>query len=145
MAAKKSTQSAQVSGKVVALPLRTGPSIDVEKLLLGGQSTPRVLVPKELQQAIDRRARALSEQAYTLCREHLQRRIAYTCEFGHPRELNTDWAFEVIEQGDLGDALMHEYKSRLQEMRFAAGRAMELSLKFDEQMKSALNSLSHSA
>lgn len=139
MAGKKPVQCAPTRGNVVALPVRSGATIDVEKLLLQGQSAPKVLVPKALQMAIDKRARELSEQAYALCREHLQRRVAYTCEVGYPeRVLLMDKAFAVIAEGDLGDALLHEYKKKLDEIKQRAAFALDLSLKFDDEIKSAL-------
>ncbi len=144
MAGKKSTEFSARRGKVVPLPMRSGATIDVEKLLLQGQSAPTVLVPKELQVAIDRRARALSDQAYALCREHLHRRVAFTCEVGYPeRVLLMDKAFAVVSEGDLGDALLHEYKRKLVEIQQRASLALDLSLKFDDEIKSALKAQVH--
>lgn len=121
---------------VVKLPLgRSSP--DIAKLLLETQSAPKVAaVPQELRDAIDRRARELAEQAYNLCHEHLRRRVAYECEHGYPeRVLNVDKAFAVIEEGDLGDALVREFHQKLAWVRrdaaYIAERIQQLVCELD--------------
>ncbi|HEX6829221.1 MAG TPA: Rha family transcriptional regulator [Burkholderiales bacterium] len=105
------------------------PEFDVRRLLLEGQSTPTVPLPAEVQSAINRRAWALAHEAYELCRAHLARRVAYTSEVGMPRTLNEARALEVIEQGDLSDALAHAYHARLHDLTFHIRYVMDEATK----------------
>jgi len=83
--------------------------IDVEDLLLSGQSAPSLPLPPDLAQELERRAWEMAGQAYLLLKGHLQRRIAFTCEQGSPRYLNVAKAYEALREGDLGYALAHGY------------------------------------
>ena len=116
-------------------------SIDVRKLLLEKQSTPTVLVPADLRKAIDARAREMAEEAYLLCREHLERRVAYAAEWNTPREIDRDSALEVIAQGDLGAALTREYAAELRRLaRFAEGTALA-AVKHSEALQALLGAV----
>ena len=88
-------------------------SINVRELLLTGQSDPITAFPDDIMKAIDRRATILAREAFELCREHLARRVAYTSVYGQPRALNKAMALAAINKGDLGEALAHEYFSKL--------------------------------
>ena len=94
--------------------------IDPRELLLNGQSTPTVKVTTKVADAIEKKAWNLAREAFELSREHLQRRVAYAAERGHPRVLDERRAMQVIKDGDLGDALAHAYRDKLSGVRHAA-------------------------
>lgn len=105
--------------------------LDARDALLKGQSTPQARRPRALDAAIDARARALAEQAYELCREHLRRRIAYNAERGYAkRVIDMAEALRVIKQGDLGDALVHVYSMKLRHVIRSAHSAARVSQQF---------------
>jgi hypothetical protein len=93
---------------------------------------PTVRQPSELKEAIDARARELADEAYWLCREHLQRRAAWHSECGYPRVINMEKAHQVISDGDLGDALARVYRQKLASIVRQAHSAASISLKFQE-------------
>lgn len=127
-------------GNVVDFPAPVARRIDVKKLLLEGQSAPTVVISVDLQKAIDARARVLSGQAFELCKEHLQRRVAYCCELGSPtRVIDTAKAFSVIARGDLGDALAHSYLQKLHGVSRMAEAASHMAREFEANMKIALS------
>lgn len=103
--------------QVLAFNPRGMPRIDPMELLLGGQSAPSVPIPPRVARVIERKARSMADEAYKLCLEHLSRRVAYRAEFGQPRAVDEDTACEVVEEGDLGDALAHAYFTRLRRLR----------------------------
>ncbi len=113
--------------------------VDVQRLLLDGQIAPTVKVPQSVQSAIDKRARELSEQAYDLCREHLQRRVAYHCEHQWPRVLNIEKAHGIIAQGGLSDALAHAYHERIQNLRRNMRSIASQSEKLAAETRSIVN------
>ena len=91
----------------------TLPTIDVGALLLQGQSSPTIPLPADILQAIDQRAFVLAHEAYSACREHLTRAVAYRCETDKPRRINRARALALVSQCDLNQALAHGYYSRL--------------------------------
>ena len=91
----------------------TLPAIDVGALLLQGQSSPTIPLPADILQAIDQRAFVLAHEAYSACREHLTRAVAYRCETDKPRRINRARALALVSQCDLNQALAHGYYSRL--------------------------------
>jgi hypothetical protein len=135
--AKPSSRRNAGGARVIQFPASER-SIDVRKLLIDGQSTPTVLIPAELQKAIDKRARELSEEAYALCREHLQRRVAFTCEYGYPRVLDLAGAYKAIAQGNLGGALANAWITEMKYVVRAAKSAARQSAEFEEKLCAAL-------
>lgn len=131
---------------VLPFPAPRAPSVDVEKLLLSGHSTPTVPVPMALQTAIERRAKAIGEQARKLAKEHLQRRIAYTCEFGHPtRVLDMQRAYAEIAHVDIGSALVSEYRRHLLFCLRTAEAAVDCSQKAQSSLREAIADLDKQA
>jgi len=55
--------------------------IDPEGLLLSSGSDLKVALPPDLAEAVDARAWELAGEAYGLIKQHLQRRIAYSCQY----------------------------------------------------------------
>lgn len=109
--------------------------IDVGALLLGGQSDPTVPLPRDVEKAIDAKAWDMAREAYELSKEHLQRRVAYTCEFGHPvRKLDIRRAMDVLSTHTLGKALSHVYQSELASVMTMA----EMHVTFGNQLVSRL-------
>lgn len=107
--------------------------LDVRGALLNNQSDPTVPRPVGLDAAIDARAKELAQEAFELCREHLRRRVAYCAEQGWPkREINLDCAYRLIAEGDLGDALVREYRTKLQEIAFQARLAAGIGESFSK-------------
>lgn len=89
-------------------------SIDVRALLLSGQSDPTVPLPPEVAQELERRAWQMAGEAFQLAKEHLQRRVAFSCEHDYPqRRLNVPRAMMVLNEGGLGHALAHAYHQEL--------------------------------
>lgn len=123
-----------------ALP---APSIDVRRLLLEGQSDPKLPLPAEIHSAINRRAWTMAHEVYELLREHLARRVAYTCEMGSPRYLNTERALEVIAECDINRALAHTYYSGLHHCASMARSAKILSAEYLAEMEKALEGKAH--
>lgn len=113
-------------------------SIDVRKLLLETQSAPTVAQPADVTAAIERRARELGEEAYLLCREHLRRRVAYECETGWPRVLYVEKAHRVINEGNLGDALVREFSKKLRDIGRTARMAAQEAATFEQEIETAL-------
>jgi hypothetical protein len=114
-------------------------SIDVRKLLLEGQSAPTVLVPADIRKAIDARARELAEEAFALCKEHLERSVAFRAEAGYPeRVLITSRALNAINQGGLGAALAHTYHDELQHVMDQAKAMQKSSAMLVQQLHVAL-------
>lgn len=119
------TSPKPTKAKVVAFPTSIAPTVDVENLLLSGNSAPKVPAPMELQTAIERRAKAIGEQARLLAKEHLQRRVAYYCEYGHPtRVIDLERAYVEIAKVDIGSALAAEYRRQLNNCLSAAELAV---------------------
>ncbi|VWD15594.1 BRO-N domain-containing protein [Burkholderia contaminans] len=87
--------------------------IDPRSLLLSGQSDLETELPPKVADAVDRRAWELAREAYELTREHLRRRIAFHAAGGNPMVVNEQKALKVIMEGDLGDALAHEYHFKI--------------------------------
>ncbi|RIQ48456.1 hypothetical protein D0844_17200, partial [Bordetella avium] len=85
------------------------PRIDVRALLLSGQSDLTIELPEHIQAALNARAGVLAGEAFVLIREHLRRRIAFGAVNGHHQLLRDDLVLNLIADGDLGDALAHEY------------------------------------
>lgn len=113
--------------------------IDVRALLLDGQCTPQTEFPASLNTAIDRRARALAEEAYRMVREHLVRRVGFHCETGYPeRRLNLEKAHAVIQEGDLGDALTREFRLKLENMLLSASMLQREANGAAEKIRAAL-------
>jgi hypothetical protein len=118
---------------------REGKAINVRQLLLDNQSTPRVARPSALDAAIERRARELAKEAYALCEEHLQRRVAYQCEGGYPeRVLDVAKAHAVINEGDLGDALTRVFSHKLTHLAWAASSVARSSAEFSAEIEELL-------
>jgi hypothetical protein len=119
------------SAAVIQFP--RAPRLDVRDRLLNNQSAPTVPRPTELDVAIDVRARELAEEAFELCREHLRRRVAYTCEYGYPkRVIDMEHARRVIDEGDLGDALARMHRKRLVDIAMTACSASKVAAQFEE-------------
>lgn len=104
--------------------------LDVRDVLLNNQTSPTVDRPHELDAAIDARARELAEEAYELCREHLQRRVAYHCEHDWPRRLNLEKAKKVIGEGSLAEALTRVYRRELEAVAWVARAAADTGPQF---------------
>lgn len=118
------------ASNVIRLPDR-GVALDVRDALLNNQSAPKVERPKRVNDAIEAKARELAREAYELCQEHLQRRVAYCCEQGYPvRKLNVDKALRVIAEGDLADALATPYREKLKYMEYQAITASKMAEEF---------------
>ncbi len=120
---------------------RRGTAIDVRKLLLENQSTPQCAVPADLRKAIDARARELAEEAYALCREHLERRVGFEVERGQPRVVDVEHALWVIAQGDLGDALVRDYARRMRYLVHSAEGAAASSVKYAAELRELTQNL----
>jgi hypothetical protein len=121
-----------MSAGIVKLPRGSERRIDVRDLLLNNQSDPKVKTPRELQAAIDAKARALAEEAYALCREHLRRRVAWSAEWSQPREINMPKAYQLVADGDLGDALVRVYRQKMMMVVEQAKSAARISERFAE-------------
>jgi len=106
--------------------------LDVRDALLSNRSMPTVKRPPELDAAIEAKARAMADEAYQLCLEHLRRRVASRCEWSQPRQLDLQGAFQVIGQGDLGDALTTTYRTKLRYLVHSAESAARISDQFRE-------------
>ncbi|RIQ48372.1 hypothetical protein D0844_17235, partial [Bordetella avium] len=102
-----------VTAEVLPTIRKTGsygtPRIDPAELLLSGQSDLTIELPEHIQAALNARAGVLAGEAFTLIREHLRRRIAFGAVNGHHQLLRDDLVLNLIADGDLGDALAHEY------------------------------------
>ena len=82
------------------------PRIDVRKTMLSNNITPTVPLPTDIQTAVNRRAWVMAHDAYELCRQHLARRVAAHCEYGHPeRKIDRHKAVSVIAETSLDMAL----------------------------------------
>jgi hypothetical protein len=102
-----------------ALPSPELPAIDVRTLLTTGMVTPTLPLPDDIQSAINRRAWAMSHEAYELLRQHFVSRVAYHAVSGNPQRLDKARALEVIANGDLGKALVYSYYVRHGSCRLA--------------------------
>ena len=115
------------------IPFPRSVRLDVRDALLNNQSAPKVPRPAELDAAIDRKARSLAEEAFQLCREHLRRRVAFNSEIGYPdRIIDMERAHQVLEEGDLADALSRAYKHKLESIVFQAQSAARISEQFSD-------------
>ena len=114
-------------------------TIDVAALLTKTQCAPTVLITAKLQKAIDARARVLAEEAYALCRVHLQRRVAYKCEFGRPRQVDFADAYAVINQGSLNDALTAQWVQEMEHVASYSRTALRVAAEFDQKMRDTLH------
>ena len=82
--------------------------------MLEGNITPTVALPADVQAAINRKAWAMAHDAYEMCREHLARRVAYRCEYGHPqRLLDQKQALAVVADTTLDMALAPRHHNAL--------------------------------
>lgn len=110
----RKTGKYEAPGAPVMLEAPKEGSIDVRSLLLSGQSDPTVPLPPEVAQELERRAWQMAGEAFQLAKEHLQRRVAFTCEQGYPqRQVNVPKAMMVLNEGGLGFALAHAYHQEL--------------------------------
>lgn len=129
--ATKNRSASTKRATVIQFP-KGGHCIDVRDLLLNNQSDPACATPAPLQAAIDAKARALAEEAYELCREHLRRRVAWGAEYNRPREVNMHLAYQLVAEGDLGDALVRVYRQKMMMAIEAAKSASHISKRFAE-------------
>jgi len=121
-----------MSAGIVKFPRGRERRIDVRDLLLNNQSDPKVKTPPTLQAAIDAKARALAEEAYEICREHLRRRVAWGAEWNMPREIDMRKAYQLVADGDLGDALVRVYRQKMMMIVEQAKSAARISEGFAE-------------
>ncbi|RIQ78477.1 hypothetical protein D0837_17470 [Bordetella avium] len=109
-----------VTAEVLPTIRKTGsygtPRIDPAELLLSGQSDLTIELPEHIQAALNARAGVLAGEAFTLIREHLRRRIAFGAVNGHHQLLRDDLVLNLIADGDLGDALAHEYITKIRNL-----------------------------
>lgn len=106
---------------VVRLPCDKRELLNVRELMVvKDRGMPTVLIPKDLQKAIDRRARLMAEEAYEHSRQHLLQQLHWRCEVGHPRVLWVERAEEIIESQTLGDALLDLFTQKLRGAQRAA-------------------------
>lgn len=113
------------------------PGVDVGALLLDGQSTPTLALPKEVEDAINERTWDLTREAHGLIHEHLRRRVAYCAEVGYPeRRINTAVALKVIQRGRLGEALAHQYHEQMAGIEMSASSIARDSKAFLEKVQS---------
>ncbi|UOK17232.1 transcriptional regulator [Bordetella phage vB_BaM-IFTN6] len=92
------------------------PRIDPAEQLLSGQCDLTIELPEHIQAALNARAGVLAGEAFTLIREHLRRRIAFGAVNGHHQLLRDDLVLNLIADGDLGDALAHEYITKIRNL-----------------------------
>lgn len=124
-------------------PAQAGASfaaIDLHAVMLNDNSPPRVPLTTELQAAINRKAWAMAQGAYELCREHLARRVAYLCEFGYPqRVLDGKQALAVVNETTLDMALTPRHYNQLaailHKTELLAAHANESLAKMREELK----------
>ncbi|UOK17042.1 antirepressor [Bordetella phage vB_BaM-IFTN1] len=109
-----------VTAEVLPTIRKTGsygtPRIDPAELLLSGQSDLTIELPEHIQAALNARAGVLAGEAFVLIREHLRRRIAFGAVNGHHQLLRDDLVLNLIADGDLGDALAHEYITKIRNL-----------------------------
>ncbi|UOK17169.1 antirepressor [Bordetella phage vB_BaM-IFTN3] len=109
-----------VTSEVLPTIRKTGsygtPRIDPAELLLDGQSDLTIELPEHIQAALNARAGVLAGEAFVLIREHLRRRIAFGAVNGHHQLLRDDLVLNLIADGDLGDALAHEYITKIRNL-----------------------------
>lgn len=114
---------------------KPNPSIDVKTLLLEGHCDPFLPLPASVQKAIDKKAWAMAHEAYELCREHLNRRVAYYASVGYPRRLDRQRALSVIKRGNLNYALAHSYWHELSYIAHEIHMVSRQSVKFKDKME----------
>jgi len=117
--------------------------IDVRSLLLSGQSTPTVALPDDLTDAVYQRAWEMAREVHQIATEYLRRRIADSCEYGHPiRMINVQRAYMEISECTIGKALAHEYFDRLGEVRHFIQVAKDQAAKAIADIESNVQSIS---
>lgn len=133
-----------VTGEVLPAIRKTGgysvelKPIDPAALLLTGQSKPTVALTAELQRAIDSKAFEMATEAFELCRKHLERRVAYNCEQGQPRYIDSAAAMRVIADCTLGNALAQKHYEQLERVTSCAAAAKATADRFFAEMNSAI-------
>lgn len=118
-----------------ALPTPEPTAIDPRALLLSGQSRPTLPLPEAVQRAISSKAHSMALEAYELCREHLERRVAFTCEQGHPRALDAQRALKEVARCTLGHALAHQHHTELHWISEQAKTMQYSANKFANEMQ----------
>ena len=114
--------------------------INLRTVMMDGNSAPTVPLTPDLQAAINRKAWAMAHDAFELCREHLARRVAYRCEFGHPeRLLNEERARAIVSETTLDMALTPRYHNQLAALldltQMVADHARDNLTKMREELK----------
>lgn len=105
--------------------------------VLAANSTPRTILPDELQSAINRRAWALSHDAYEILRLHIARHIAHTCEIDASHTVDRKKALEIIADTTLNGALTPQYLNQLEAVERLATHMASIAADVRKQMGGA--------
>lgn len=105
--------------------------------VLAADSTPSAPLPDELQSAINRRAWALSHDAYEILRLHLARRIAHTCEIGNLGTVDRSKALAIIAATTLNSALTPQHLNQLEAVEQLASRMARVAADVRKQLGGA--------
>jgi len=114
------------------------PPIDVRDLLLNNLSNPTVAFTDRIKKAIEQKAFSLAYEAYELCKEHLEKKVAFNCESGNPRTLNEKKALAIVKDGDLGSALAHTFYTKLKYIERNSYMVMTLTTEYHAKVSDAL-------
>ncbi len=99
--------------ETAAPKLPAPPAIDLRAMIAEYGSSPTVTLPPAVKSALNRKAWALAHDAFELCQEYLERRVAYHSEVGWPRRLAEKRALEIVDETTLDMALAPRHYDRL--------------------------------
>jgi|GEM_PF-5516778 len=105
----------RMADELAGLGLAHTPSIDPRGLMLSGQQALQTALPAEVAKAIDAKAWDMAREAFGIAREHLERKVAYQAEVGHPLTVSTRLALRAIHGTTLGQALTHQHQTEMQQ------------------------------
>lgn len=105
----------RMADELTGLGLAHTPSIDPRGLMLSGQQALQTALPPEVAKALDAKAWDMAGEAFTIAREHLERKVSHRAEVGLPLAVNTRLALKAIAATTLGNALTHAHSREMQQ------------------------------
>lgn len=103
----------RMESELLQLGITPTPSIDPRALMLSGQQTLQTALPAEVAKAIEAKAWDMAHEAFTIAREHLERKVSYHAEVGMPLAVNSRLALKAISTTTLGNALTHPHNREM--------------------------------
>jgi len=109
--------------------------INVQALLFDGLSPSPIPMPLLVHESIDAKAWEMTREANKLIREHLIRYVAHHALVGHPtKEIDVGTALVALEQTNLGSALAHVWREKINGLRNYANLVASMSQQFAQRI-----------